>query len=113
VSALSEDGELYAAASHGPSGDQPANRVFRPELDAQLHPLDGQVHDVPWGEHFFELEPGQHEVQVSYRYLRVSRAGKASIVVDVPENQVVQVSYRAPRSVLVAFRAGRLEAQPV
>jgi hypothetical protein len=75
--------------------------------------IDGQVHDVPWGEHFFELEPGQHEVQVSYRYLRVSRAGKASIVVDVPENQVVQVSYRAPRSVLVAFRAGRLEAQPV
>jgi len=75
--------------------------------------IDGQVHDVPWGEHFFELPPGRHEVQVSYPYLRVSHAGKASIVVDVPENQVVQVSYRAPRSVLVAFRPGRLEAQPV
>lgn len=75
--------------------------------------IDGQVHDVPWGEHFFQLEPGRHEVQVSYRYLCVSEAGKASIVVDVPENQIVQVSYRAPRSVLVAFRAGKLEAQPV
>lgn len=75
--------------------------------------IDGQVHDVPWGMHFFRLEPGRHEVQVSYRYLRVSHAGRASIVVDVPEGHVVPVSYRAPRSVLVAFRPGKLVAQPV
>jgi hypothetical protein len=75
--------------------------------------IDGQVHDVPWGEHFFQLEPGRHEVQVSYRYLRASHAGRASIVVDVGEDQVVPVSYRAPRSVLAAFRPGKLAAQPV
>jgi hypothetical protein len=75
--------------------------------------IDGQVHDVPWGRHFFQLEPGRHEVQVSYRYLRASHAGKASAVIDVAGGQVVLVSYRAPRSVLVAFRPGRLAAKPV
>jgi hypothetical protein len=74
--------------------------------------IDGQVHDVPWGEHFFQLEPGRHEVQVSYPYLRLSHAGKASIAVDVAEDQVVHLSYRAPRSVLVAYRPGTLAAQP-
>jgi hypothetical protein len=75
--------------------------------------IDGQVHDVPWGEHFFQLEPGQHDVQVSYRYLGAAHAGKASAVIGVEEGQVVPVSYRAPRSVLVAFRPGKLAAQPV
>jgi hypothetical protein len=75
--------------------------------------IDGQVHDVPWGQHFFQLEPGRHEVQVSYRYLRASHAGKAAIMVDVAAGQVVPVSYRAPRSALVAFRPGTLAAQPV
>jgi hypothetical protein len=75
--------------------------------------IDGQVHDVPWGEHFFQLEPGRHQVQVSYRYLHLAHAGKASIAVDVAGNQVVPVSYRAPRSVLVAFLPGKLAAQPV
>jgi hypothetical protein len=75
--------------------------------------IDGQVHDVPWGQHFFQLEPGRHEVRVSYRYLRASHAGKATIMVDVAEDQVVPVSYRAPRSVLVAFRPGTLARQPV
>jgi hypothetical protein len=37
----------------------------------------------------------------------LSRAGDASISDDVAANQVVQVSYRAPRSVLVAFLPGK------
>jgi hypothetical protein len=70
--------------------------------------IDGHLDELPWGQHFFPLEPGRHELQVSYRYLRLSRAGKASIVVDVAANQIVQVSYQAPRSVLVAFLPGKL-----
>lgn len=70
--------------------------------------IDGHLGELPWGQHFFPLEPGRHELQVSYRYLRLSRAGKASILVDVAADQVVQVSYRAPRSVLVAFLPGKL-----
>jgi hypothetical protein len=62
--------------------------------------LDGHLHELPWGQHFFPLEPGRHQLQVSYRYLHLSQAGKASVLVDVAENQVIRVSYRAPRSVL-------------
>jgi hypothetical protein len=63
--------------------------------------VDGHGHQLPWGVHSFPLEPGRHQLQVSYRYLRLSAAGNASIDVDVPPHQVVQVSYRAPIAVLV------------
>ena len=53
-------------------------------------------------------EPGRHQIPVSYRYLRLSAAGSASVDVDVPPDQVVQVSYQAPKSVLVAFLPGKL-----
>jgi hypothetical protein len=74
--------------------------------------IDGQQRDLPWGEHFFPLEPGRHQLQVSYPYLRLSRAGKASIQVDVAPDQVVQASYQAPKSVLVAFLPGKLTIAP-
>jgi hypothetical protein len=74
--------------------------------------VDGHRQELPWGEHFLPLEPGRHELQVSYRYLRRPEAGKASITVDVAGNQVAHVSYRAPRSVLVAFRPGKLTTEP-
>jgi len=63
--------------------------------------VDGRRHQLPWGEHFFPLEPGRHQLQVSYRYLRLSAAGNAALDVDVAPHQVVQVSYRAPIAVLV------------
>ncbi len=70
--------------------------------------IDDHLYEVPWGEHFFPLEPGRHRLEVSYPYLRLSRAGKASILVEVAPNQVIQVTYRAPRSVLLAFLPGKL-----
>jgi hypothetical protein len=73
--------------------------------------VDGHRYDLPWGEHSFPLEPGRHQLQVSYRYLRLSAAGNASLDVDVAPHQVVQVSYRAPRSVLVAFLPGKLTVE--
>jgi hypothetical protein len=74
--------------------------------------IDGHRQEVPWGEHFFPLEPGNHELRVSYRYLRGFRAGQASARVDIAPDQVIQASYRAPRSVLVAFLPGRLTVRP-
>ena len=73
--------------------------------------IDGHLHELPWGEHFFPLEPGSHQVEASYRYLGLSRAGKASVLIDVAPNQVVQASYRAPRSVLIAFSPGKLTVE--
>ncbi|HUA28555.1 MAG TPA: hypothetical protein VMC03_06695 [Streptosporangiaceae bacterium] len=75
--------------------------------------VDGRPRELPWGEHFIPLEPGRHELQVSYRYLGLPHAGKASIPVDVAADRVVHVSYRTPISVLVAaFVPGKLTIEP-
>ena len=75
--------------------------------------LDGHPYQHPWGEHFYPLEPGSHQLQVSYPYLRLSQAGQASAQFDVAPNQVIRASYRTPRSVLMAFLPGKLTvAQP-
>lgn len=70
--------------------------------------IDGELHEVPWGEHFFPLEPGRHQLQVSYKHVPFRQAGKASIHVNVGAGEVVHVSYQSPRSVLVAFLPGKL-----
>jgi len=74
--------------------------------------LDDRTYELPWGAHYFPLEPGSHQLEVSYPYLRLSRAGKTSMAVDVSPNQVVQASYRSPNSVLMAFRPGKLTIEP-
>ena len=73
--------------------------------------IDGNRHEVGWGERYFPLELGTHHLQVSYQYLWLATAGRASLPVDVAPDQVVRVSYRAPRSVLVAFLPGRLTVE--
>jgi hypothetical protein len=70
--------------------------------------LDGHPFRLPWGEHFIPLETGCHQLQVSFPHFPLSRAGKASVEFDVGARQVVRASYRAPRSVLVAFMPGQL-----
>jgi hypothetical protein len=73
--------------------------------------IDGHPPELPWGEHFFPLKSGCHQLQVSYPYLRLSQAERASTLVDVASNEV-RASYRAPRSVLVAFSPGKLTVEP-
>jgi hypothetical protein len=73
--------------------------------------VDGDEQRLPWGEHFLPLEPGPHQLQVSYRYLRVNAAGSASLDINVAPEHVTRVSYRAPISVLVAYRRGKLTAE--
>lgn len=73
--------------------------------------IDGQKHEVPWGQHFFPLDSGSHQVEVSYPYLRLPQAGKASLMIAVVPNKVVQLSYRAPVSVLIASSPGTLRVE--
>jgi hypothetical protein len=73
--------------------------------------IHGQLHELPWGEHFLPLEPGPHQVEVSYRYLHVSRAGKASVLINIAPYQVLRASYQAPKSVLIAFLPGKLTVE--
>jgi hypothetical protein len=70
--------------------------------------LDGQPYRLAWGEHFIPLEPGEHQLQLSYPWLGLFEAGKAAAPFDVAPDQVVRATYRAPNSVLVAFRPGML-----
>src|SRR6266705_2656933 len=65
--------------------------------------IDGHLHELPWGQHFFPLEPGRHQLQVFQRYLHLPHARKVSIRVHVAETQAIQYTYRPPRSLLVAF----------
>jgi hypothetical protein len=51
-------------------------------------------------------------VEVSYRYLGLSPAGKASALIDVAPNEIRRASYRAPKSVLIAFLPGTLTLEP-
>jgi hypothetical protein len=74
--------------------------------------IDDRTYELPWGAHYFALEPGSHQLEVSYPYLYLSRAGKASILVEVAPDQIVQAAYRSPDSVLVAFRPGKLNIGP-
>jgi hypothetical protein len=100
----------------GPQGIVLRTRYFR--LDWTLRftrptvTLDGHSDRLPWGEHFFPLDAGRHQLQVSYPYLRLWEAGKASAAFDVAPNQLVQASYRSPRSVLMAFLPGKLSVEP-
>jgi hypothetical protein len=74
--------------------------------------IDGQPREVPWGERFFPLGPGKHQLQVSYKYLGLAQAGKASMEIEVVPDQVVRVSYQTPVSVVVAFLPGKLTLEP-
>ena len=64
------------------------------------------------GEQFFPLERGYHDLQVSYPYLRLSQAGKASAQFDIGPNHLVRATYQAPISLLVAFLPGKLTIEP-
>jgi hypothetical protein len=73
--------------------------------------VDGRSYRLPWGEQFIPLAAGRHELEISYPWLGLFRAGKASVLVDIVPNQIVTASYRAPNSVLVAFRPGKLRLE--
>jgi hypothetical protein len=74
--------------------------------------LDGRSYQLRWGEQFFPLERGYHDLQVSYPYLRLSQVGKASAQFDIGPNHLVRATYQAPISVLVAFLPGKLTIEP-
>jgi len=70
--------------------------------------VDGRSYRLPWGEQFIPLAAGPHELEMSYPWLGLFQAGKASAQVEVVPNQIVTASYRPPYSVLLAFLPGKL-----
>ena len=72
--------------------------------------IDGYSNEHPWGEHFFPLDTGHHQVEIYYRYLG-GRAGKVSGGIDVAPDQVVRAAYRAPNSTVLGFLPGKLTVE--
>lgn len=67
--------------------------------------IDGVTRIVAWGTSFYELNPGQHQVEISFRYFFGRVMGESSIEFDVIEGQTVSVKYRSP---FVVFSPGHI-----
>lgn len=61
-----------------------------------------------WGDNLIPVEPGRHQITMWYPYGFIKQASKATIVVDVAQGQVAQLTYR-PHILYIVFLAGRLK----
>lgn len=91
----------------------PYEDLLPPIVDSRTEPVSVAAnieHNEP--SHLVGTAERIAELTEVYRYLRLSRAGKASVVIDAAPNQVVRASYRAPTSVLIAASPGTLTVEP-
>jgi hypothetical protein len=68
--------------------------------------IDGVTSILKWGDHFFAVPAGTHEVSVSFRYLFSSQMGKTSIGVEVVPGRTTTVLYRSP---FLVFMGGSIK----
>jgi hypothetical protein len=68
--------------------------------------IDGVTTVLKWGDHFFAVPPGVHEVRVSFRYLFSNQMGEAGMRVDVTAGHTTTVLYRSP---LIVFMQGSIK----
>ena len=68
--------------------------------------IDGVTSVLKWGDHFFVVPPGAHEVRVSFRYLFSSRTGENSLNVAVAPGRTTTVLYRSP---FIVFMGGSMK----
>ena len=68
--------------------------------------IDGDTSVLKWGDHFFAVPPGAHEVSVSFRYLFSSQTGKATIGVEVVPGRATTILYRSP---FLVFMGGTIK----
>ncbi len=57
--------------------------------------IDGIPSLQSWGDTFFPVPPGQHEVRVSFRYIFFSNLGENTMSVNVVPGQTTLVHYRS------------------
>ena len=69
--------------------------------------IDGVTSVLKWGDHFFAVPAGTHEVSISFRYLFSSQMGKASMRVEVAPGHTTTVLYRSP---FLVFMGGSIKA---
>ncbi len=66
--------------------------------------VDGMSYVMPWGEHFFPVAPGAHDVRVSFKYI-FGDMGENGATVQVAPGQVTRVHYRSP---FIVFLKGKI-----
>ena len=72
--------------------------------------IDGfELPQGSWGRQMIPVSPGRHQVDVHTPYFLPPRVGPASVVLDVPPGQMVELEYRPP---VWAFSAGSLGTPP-
>lgn len=70
--------------------------------------IDGHLERRPWGSHTFELEPGDHHVEISYPYLFFRRCGANSVRLTLEQGETRRVHYMAR---LVRFLRGTISVE--
>lgn len=68
--------------------------------------INGEKNRRPWGNHFFDLAPGDYVVKIYFPYLFMSECGANQLKVSVAEGNVKKISYRAP---LILLMAGKIK----
>ena len=68
--------------------------------------VDGATSLLEWGDHFFSVPPGTHEVRVSFRYLFSKRMAEATRTVEVLPGRTAMVLYRSP---FLVFMGGSMK----
>jgi len=68
--------------------------------------VDGATSVLKWGDHFFDVPPGAHEVRVSFRYFFSRRTGETGLSVEVVPGRTTTVLYRSP---FIVFMGGNMK----
>jgi hypothetical protein len=70
--------------------------------------VDGVPHKCGWGDSFFALPPGRHEVQVSCHWMLARHFGRNALRVEVEQGNVTSIQWTAPLTVLQKGRITRM-----
>ncbi len=68
--------------------------------------IDGVTSVLPWGDHFFDVSPGVHEVRVSFRYFFSSKTGENALEIEVRADRTTTLVYRSP---FIVFMGGSMK----
>lgn len=66
--------------------------------------VDGEAQRIGWGGTSLSVEPGQHDIEISFQYFG-RPMGKSSATIDVTDGSTTTVAYKAP---LVVARPGKI-----
>ena len=64
--------------------------------------VDGIESVVPWGHSHYDVVPGEHQVEISFKYFFSRKMGGNKISVKVEEGKTVSLRYRPPFFVTMA-----------